>query len=242
MNDVARLVADLDSPSVDTAEEAQASLVALGEAALPAVVEALPGLGTYGKRCAIEVLEAGAYAPAGPALVALLDDEDDVAREWSAGLLGRLGHQPAVPALRASYARLLAEGARLDWTEPSAVRHALTALGVRQVVRPPLLATLAEDSDAGEVWPAARLDDVLAALADAGQVVLFFQVWRRADGTLRWQRHEGSGWVPDLGRPWAECVREAYEAALLEVSDLPADRGDLVVTIEWIDAADTRPL
>jgi hypothetical protein len=242
VTDVARLIADLDSPDTTTAEEAQASLIALGDAALPAVVEALPGLGTYGKRCAIEVLDAGEYAPAGPALVALLDDVDDVAREWSAALLGRLGHRPAVPALRAAYARLLADGTPLGWTEPAAVRDALTAFGARRVVRPPLLAALAEDHEGYEVFPATRLADVLAALADASQVVLFFQVWRRAGGTLRWQGHEGSGWELDRALPWAESVRAAYEAALLEASCLPADRPDLVVGIEWIDAADTRPL
>lgn len=236
MRSVAELIADLDGPSGD-AEDARAELTARGVEVMPELLAALPRLGRLGKLLTIEAVEDLAYAGAGPALVPLLRDEHDTVREWAAGALGRLGHTPAVPEIVALRRRMVADGERVDWTGPVTVRHALTELGHRHPVVPPLLAETVEDGR----WPAAILERLLDALAEADQVVLYFMLWRHHERfRLVGASHTRVGWEYDPAAAWCDNVRDAHEAALLEASDLPAERGDLVVDLEWIDVADVR--
>lgn len=240
--ELARLIAELDGLTDGDPADAEAGLTALGAAAMPALLSALPGMGRRGKLGGIDVIDALQYREAGPALTALLRDEDETVREWAAGALGRLGYAPAVPELLALRQRLLIEQVPLDWTQPVAVRGALTALGQRRVVVPAALRATVESRATGQVWPAAQLEDLLSALAAADQVVLYFQVWRRHERFgLTGQPHEASGWQLTTAGDWSDQVQQAYEAALLEASDLPPDRGDLVVSIEWIAASDVVP-
>jgi hypothetical protein len=236
---VGALIVQLDSLEGGEAEEAQASLIDVGPTAGPALLHALPALGRLGKLCAMDVFEAWRYEPAAPSLIPLLRDEESTVRQWAASLLGVLGHTPAVPELVALGDRLRTEGVSPSWTEPVAVRWALTALGARRPVVPDALASTVEHRVTGDVYPATRLEALLQSLAKADQVVLGFQVWRRHESLgLIWQRHERLGWEFDRSEDWSVNVDRALRAAELEASDLPGDRSDLVVTIEWIDASD----
>ncbi|CAM5700446.1 hypothetical protein SHIRM173S_07933 [Streptomyces hirsutus] len=49
-----------------------------------AVVDGLPTLSSFGRLTAIEVFEEVADPRCGPALIALLDDDDPTVREWAA--------------------------------------------------------------------------------------------------------------------------------------------------------------
>lgn len=238
-DEVTVLVAQLDGLTDGDPQEAEAELTALGTTAMPALLSALPGMGRRGKLGSIDVVEELGYREAGPALVALLRDEDDTVREWAAGALGRLGYVSAVPELLALRERLLVEQVPMDGTEQVSVRAALTALGQRRAVVPAALEASVEKRATGAVWPAEQLEDLVSALAAAGQVVLYFQVWRRHERFgLTWQQHEASGWRFASSGHWPDQVRESCEAALLEARDLPGDRTDLVVSIEWIAAGD----
>lgn len=238
-DEVSALIAQLDGRIDGDPLAAEAELIALGTAAMPALLRALPGMGRLGKLGSIDVIEELGYEEAGPALVALLRDDDDTVREWAAGALGRLGDMSAVPELLALRDRLLLEQVPLDWTEQVSVRAALTALGHRRPVVPAALEASVEKRATGAVWPAEQLEDLVSALAAAGQVVLYFQVWRRHERFgLTWQQHEASGWKFVSTGFWPDQVQESYDAALLEAGDLPGDRTDLVVSIEWIAAED----
>lgn len=233
------LIAQLDSPHGGEPEDAQAALTALGTAVMPIFLSALPGMGRMGKLCGIKIIEDLAYGAAGPSLVALLCDEHDTVRDWAAGALGRLGHVPAIPELLALRSRLRVDQVPMDWTEQVSVRAALTALGRRRAVVPAALEATVERRPSGPVWPAAQLEDLLTALATAGQVVLYFQVWRRHERFgLVGEDHSASGWQFQPSDHWTENVQQSHGAALLEASALPTDRLDLVVSIEWIDAGD----
>ena len=234
-----RLLAQLDSADGGEAEEAQASLIALGPAAGPALVVALPTLSRLGKLCAIEVVQAWGYRAGAPALVPLLRDESDTVRQWAAQALGELGHVAAVPELLALANRLEAEQVSPNWTEPVAVRAALTALGARRPVLPALLLDTVERRETGDVWPARHLEDLLLALAQAEQVILGFQVWRRdARWGLLWQDNVSLGWTVDRRASWSANVVEGLAAARMEADELPREREELVVTLEWIDSQD----
>jgi hypothetical protein len=105
--------------------------------------------------------------------------EDDTEREWSARALGDLGVSEAVPHLLRALAAADRRGTPPDWSEPVSIRHALAVLGARRVVIPQEIARLQIDDELGPAWPVDVLGDVLRRLADARQVVLYFQYWTR---------------------------------------------------------------
>lgn len=235
------LLAELDSPQAGVAEDAQAELTALGLNAAPQLVEALATLTPFGKLCAIEILEAWSYAAAAPALTELLADESSTVRQWAAAALGQLGCIEAVPELQRLHSRLRAEDVPPDWIEPVAVRRALRDLGARQQVVPPALARSVEHREHGDVWPAAIIGQLLDQLAEHGQVILGFQLWRQDDGTrLFWQDHASLGWQLDRSTDWKTNVEGAVDAARTEAACLPDDRAGLFVTMEWIDSSDEQ--
>jgi hypothetical protein len=93
--------------------------------------------------------------------------------------------------LRAAYRRQRASGNGPDWTEAVAIRHALTVLGSRQEVLPPLTASLRTTAGSmRRAWPTIQLVDVITDLADHDQVVLYFQLWAVIDGGMFWNGHE----------------------------------------------------
>jgi hypothetical protein len=236
--DIRALISRLDDPLMDIAEDAKDALIARGTVVIPELAAALPGLDRFGKLSAIEIFEACGDRRAGPALVGLLSDADTTVREWAANALGALGYTEASPALARLNARLLRELIRPDFSEPVAVRSALTLFGLRRRVMPGLTRTLARDTGHGQAWPVARLPEVLRDLADNDQVVLYFMIWRVGDhGQLHWTEHERVGWAFDRSLPWSENVAGARDAALLEAAFVQ-DTGDLVAKIEWIDKGD----
>jgi hypothetical protein len=237
-SDISVLISSLDDPLTDIAEDAKGALIGRGAAVIPEFAAALPGLGRFGKLTAIEIFEAYGDRRAGPALVGLLNDADTTVRERAANALGALGYAEAGPALVRLKARLLRDLVRPDVTEAVAVRSVLTLFGLQRRVTPDLTRTLARDTGHGQVWPVARLAEVLRDLADHDQVVLYFMIWRVGDhGQLYWTARERAGWAFDRSLPWSENVVGAREAALLEAAFIQ-DTADLVAMIEWIDEGD----
>jgi hypothetical protein len=236
--DIGVLISRLGDPSADIAEDAKHALIDGGAVVIPQLAAAVPGLARFGKLLAIEVFEACGSRQAGPCLMGLLSDGDTTVREWTASALGTLGYAEAGPALTRLNARLLRELVCPDCTELVVVRNVLTHFGLRQRVTPDLTRTLARDTGCGQAWPLARLPDVLRDLADHGQVILYFTIWRvREHGHLYGTRHERAGWVYDRSLPWPENVADARDAALLEAGFVQ-DTGDLVAMIEWIGEDD----
>lgn len=238
MEDIARLIALLDDETTSVAEKAKAALMNIGEPAVQPLVTATPGLTRYGKLAAVEIFSQVKDSRAARAMIALLSDDDTTVREWAAIALGELGSWTAVPALRSAYKRLKAAKVDLDVTEAVALRAALTALGGRQEVVPPLSRSLRhEGGRLDRMWPAERLADVVEDLAAHGQVVLFFALWKVTDHGLMWWDHAVPGIDVDRDAPWEKVVEAARRATLaeLEYADLDAD---VVVSIEWVDEQD----
>lgn len=121
-----------------------------------------------------------------------------------------------------------------------AVRGALAVLGARRPVVPPLLRQQAAVHRTGlVVWPASSLERLVDELAKAGQVLLYFMVWRQGEnGQLYSQSHESLSWSFDRNADWRVNVLAAREAALIEGSALPQRRDGLMVSMEWIDQVD----
>jgi hypothetical protein len=175
--EIARLIGLLDDDSTEIAEDTKAELISIGGEVVQPLVAAIGSLDRYGQLSAIEVFEHFGDAAAGPALIDLLGSEHETVREWSAWAIGELGIREAALMLLAAYRRQRASGDGPDRTEAVAIRHALTVLGARQEVLPPLTASLRTRAGSlKRTWPSARLVDVVNDLADHDQAVLYFQL------------------------------------------------------------------
>ncbi|GLY47752.1 hypothetical protein Lesp01_14080 [Lentzea sp. NBRC 102530] len=222
--------------------DAQAELTHRGREAdvVGPLLRALPGLSRYGQLCAIEILEELDDPRAAQPLIALLDSAHDTVRDWAAGLLSRTRVFEAVPALQRAHEATKERGDRPDWSEPVALRAALTDLGARHPVVPPLTAGLRVTTPNGgeNAWPLARLTEVVDDLAAHGQVTLYFQLWQvTADGRMRGISNPGGEAELDFTRPWPDLVREARARAAAEALRVKPD-GQVVATVEWIGRSD----
>jgi hypothetical protein len=123
-----------------------------------------------------------------------------------------------------------------DWSEPVALRSALTALGARRRVTPVLLAELVESEETiSECWPAGRLTELVDALADSDQVLLYFLGWQKRGSTYYWV--ETPKFEVDFHGPWRDVVTRSRVAARRAAAAWipPANS---VVMLEWIDQSD----
>ncbi|MEU4548833.1 HEAT repeat domain-containing protein [Nonomuraea dietziae] len=180
--DLAQLIELLDDDSISIADDARDELMTIGIGVMQPLMTAVPRMQPYGQLSAIEIFEHLGDVNAAPVLIDLLDSETSTVREWSANALEQLGIRSAVPALRAAYRRLRTGGVPPDFTEPVALRHAMTTLGGRQQVVPPLTASLRVSTGVLKATcPATRLEEVINDLAKHDQAVLYFQLWRTTD-------------------------------------------------------------
>jgi hypothetical protein len=239
---IQELVAALDGDDTNAAEEAQYALTEhVGADALEPLLAAAPGFSRFGALCAIEVFESIGDRGAAAVLIPWLRSEHDTVRDWSADALGRLGASEAVPDLRDALAAAKARGTPPDWTEPARIRDALARLGARDVVLPAAARRLeAGGHDWDHAWPASALPAVLGHLAEARQVIVYFQYWAPyAEGGPNSWIGVDAGEAPKLDwtRPWDALVAESSRAAIAaaNASDVPSGT---VATVEWIDESD----
>ena len=233
---IRELIADLDGDDTIEAEEAQSALESHGSAVLEPLMEAAPGFGRFGQLCAIELFQHIGDPRAGAVLVPMLRSDDDTVREWAAQALGLLGVAESVPELRRAYAAVKRRGTPLDWTEPESIRTALTELGARDEVVPARVAELERsESDRARCWAARDLPEVISELADARQLVLYFQYWERWRDSHTWK--ETPGWELEWSLPWDELVESARAAALDAARAAGAPR-ETVATVSWMDESD----
>jgi hypothetical protein len=237
-----KLLADLDHENTITAEEARFALIEhFGAEALEPLIAAAPRFSRFGRLCAIEIFDAIDDPRAAPVLIPWLKSEDDVVRERSAGALGDLGVTDAVPDLLEAWRASKARDTPPDWSEPATLRRALAQLGARDVVLPAAAAELEVDTPWDHAWPASALPRVFEQLAQARQVVLYFQYWTRHP------EYDPSAWygVPDadttLDHDWASSWDALVDAswrqaaAKAEATTVPPGT---VATVEWIDRSD----
>jgi hypothetical protein len=236
--DIAQLIELLDDESTDIVEDAKHELMSIGSSVVQRLMAAVPRMRSYGQLCAIEIFEHLGDAGAAPVLIGLLDSEHETVREWSAHTLARLGVHEAVPALQAAYQRVRISGTPPGFTEPVSLRHALTTLGARRPVIPPLTASLRVATGPwDQMWPAARLEEVINDLAEHNQAVLYFSLWAITGTGSYGISHETLDWEFDPHSPWPQTVATAREMALMEAAFIP-DRENLVALVEWIDESD----
>jgi hypothetical protein len=238
---VGGLIAALRSSMGGDAEEAQAELIRLGAEVIEPLIAATPSLPRLGQVCAIEVFRTLDDRRAGPTLVNLLQSDYETVRSWSAEALGALHIAKAVPALEGAYKACFERGTPPHWLEPTSIRWALTALGARLPVIPPVTARLMVNYRGRDYWPRGGLFEVLADLADHDQVVAYMMVWRVApNGDLSLQRVAGSTeWDPDWNQPWPQLVRASRDAARNQAALINSD-DEFLVSISWLDHSDVR--
>ncbi|MEU8763730.1 HEAT repeat domain-containing protein [Streptomyces sp. NPDC048659] len=234
------LVRQLDGEA-DESYDARAELIGIGAEAIPAVIAGLPSLGGFGQLTAIEVFEEVADPRCGPALIGLLAGDNPTVREWAAMALASLEIEGAVEPLRRAYRACLERATPPDWSEPVGIRWALTELGARIPVVPPLTArlraTVAEDAPG---WPSAHFSEIVGDLADHAQVILHAQFWRVDAGHTYGVPGPGLDWEPDWTAPWERLVEESRTCCLLEAREAPV--GDnIFVALTWIDRTDLHP-
>jgi hypothetical protein len=235
---VTDLIAALDSADAGEAEEAQALLKAKGqrEDVLLALIAAIPGFGASGQLCGIEVFISIGDSRAGGTLVKMFRSEDETVREWAANAVSELQVRGAVPELRHAYEQVKQRGTPLDWTEPEAIRNALTALGARPIVLPSRVATLArEEGQFSRCWDAGDLHEVLRELVNADQLILCFQYWAPWRDTYTWK--SAPGWDLPWDLPWSELV-SASGAAALHSARLAEPATGVLATVSWMDQSD----
>ncbi|MFF3394133.1 HEAT repeat domain-containing protein [Streptomyces sp. NPDC002669] len=237
---IGRLIQQLDD-SAGPSYEARAELIGIGSDATPALIDGLPSLGGFGQLTAIEVFEEVADPRCGPTLITLLRSDDSTVREWAAMALASLEIDGAVEHVRRAYHAYLERATPPDWSEPEGIRWALTALGARTPVVPPLTARLrATAADNAPGWPSAHFAEIINDLADHAQVILYFQFWRLDTGGTYGVSGPGLNWELDWTAPWEHLVEESRTWSLLEASEAPA--GDNIFTVPtWIDRTDLHP-
>lgn len=245
---LSKLVAALCVES--TAQDAQYSLQDhYGVAAVPSVLEVLSALSDFPRRCAIEFIQscpldalrerAGSSVVA--AMIPLLKSGDDVTRSWTAETLGWLGDPVAIPALVEAREAAHRDRVPLDSSEQVSLRWALTCLGARTQVVPPLTAALMQRNATFEqCWPADVCERVVEDLAAADQVILYVSLSVKGttwSGKTTYFCEPISSYELDLNLPWPQLVVQARDAALAATSRLTV-RENRVMTVEWIDIAD----
>ncbi|MFI5590090.1 HEAT repeat domain-containing protein [Amycolatopsis sp. NPDC051758] len=239
-DELERLVRRLDADSTDDAMDAQGALTHRGRDTdvITPLLRCLPTLTRYGQLCAIEIIEELGDARAAPSLIELLTSEHDTVREWAALALSDFPVPEAVPALWRAYHACRSRGVDPDWSEPVGYRFALTALGARRPVVPPLTASLRLTTAEGvQAWPSTRLPEVLDDLASHGQVTLYFQLWRVESDTRYWTSVPDNEPALDFALPWPSLIGKSLRrAAAIAVGATLKD--DVVATIKWIDEAD----
>lgn len=168
--------------------------------------------------------------------IALLDDGSTNLAEEAKVALIRIGDtvlQPladAVPGLGV-FGELSAIEVFEELRDPTPGPALICLLGSPAPLAASLLAPVDDDDPP---WPSAGLADVIGDLADHGQAVLYFQLWRLTGGRFHWTGHDRLDDPLDLTLPWAKVVEVTREKALLEAAFV-APRPDLVATVEWID-------
>jgi hypothetical protein len=234
------LVALLDGDDHNAAEEARWALEAHGDRPVDLLIERAPAFGRFGKLCAIELFEHIGDPRAATVLIPMLRDADETVRAWAASALADLPVPEAVEPLKAAYEAVKARGTPLDWSEPEAIRHALTALGQRTMVVPPLVAERARHVEPiGRAWSVADLLAVIEALADAQQCITSVTVFTRNAGAYGWHVDTEVEWPAlDLSVPWPDLVARAREAAL-DVATHPRVPEDAYAILSWLDRGDT---
>ncbi len=250
-SDLEELLCGLQHPWSDVAQDAQHWLVRkYGAAAIPHALRLMPQLNVFSKRCAAELIQqcrredvrAIRDPTVGEALIPFLEDDDPVVREWVADALGWLDERAAAPAIERARERAAKAGVELDWTEAVGYRRALTELGARRPVVPPLVKERMQVELTGwQCWSCIDLAEVVEALTDAEQVVLYFQVWTPGRSRPAGREYVGVLDAPtydlDLHRPWADLVRESRHKAVAAARAIKNPKRH-VATIEWIQESD----
>lgn len=166
----------------------------------------------------------------------MLDSENHVVREWAAGALGKLRVEKAVPKLRDAYENAKRRGTPLDWTEPGALRTALTELGARREVVPARVDALSRSEGLlRRCWPAEHLIEVINSLAEADQLILWFQYWERVEGTHR--RSDAPGWELEWSLGWGDLV-ESTRTKAVDAARRAGTPANTVATLSWMNEAD----
>lgn len=237
---VERLVQQLDDPT-GPSYDARAELICIGSDAIPALIDGLPSLDGFGQLTAIEVFEEVGDPRCGPVLIGLLKSDNPTVREWAAIALASLDIDGAIVPLRHAYRACLERATPPDWTEPCGIRWALTELGARTPVVPPLTARLrATTVDDAPGWPSAHFTEIINDLADHAQVILCSLFWRVDAGRTYGISGTALDWELDWTAPWEHLVEEARTWSLLEASEAPAG-DDILVAPTWIDRTDLYP-
>jgi hypothetical protein len=233
---IRELVALLNADAND-AQDAQHALQEYDEAVLLPLLEAAPGFGPFGQLCSIELLHEIGDPRAATVLIPMLRGEHDTVREWAASALGDLHVQDAVPEIRRAYDAVKRRRTPLDWTEPEALRHALTQLGARREVVPPQVEALSRTERTFQrCWAPKDLVAVIDSLADADQLVLYFQFWKRRRDTHTWR--DTPSWEINWSLPWAQLVEAARQDAREAARQAGTPR-KTVATLAWINEDDT---
>jgi HEAT repeats len=239
---IRQLIATLEQENTNAAEEAQFALIEhFGAEALEPLIAAAPRFAHFGRLCAIEIFESIEDPRAAPVLIPWLKSDNDVVRERSAGALGSLGVTDAIPDLLDAWDAAKGRGTPPDWSEPVTIRRALAQLGARHVVLPAGAAQLEVDTPWDHAWPASALPQVFEQLAQARQVVLYFQYWTRHP------EYDPSAWygITDadttLEHDWASSWDDLVDASSRQASAsavATAVPPGTVATVEWMDRSD----
>jgi hypothetical protein len=238
--EIARLIHDLDESYGGVADEAEYSLIKLGPEVVGPLIAAIPSLG-HGKVFAINVLEAVGDRRAGPVLIDLLGDKDDVVRHYAARTLATLGIKNAVSALQHAYEETKGRGTPPDWSEPEQIRDALTLLGARPSRMPPLSASLRVTLARGyEAWPSNRIVDVVQDFVAHDQLVYALHLSRLDKNGQLYVVIETPSWKIDWNALWAELFSATSRKAL-EAAASVVPRPDVYANVGWLDQSDLKP-
>ncbi|MET8899382.1 HEAT repeat domain-containing protein [Streptomyces sp. NPDC004538] len=177
---------------------------------MAAVIDGLPSLDRFGQLTAIEVFEEVVDPRCSTALIGLRDSDSPTARAWAALALASLEIDGAIEPPRHTYRACPERAAPPDWTESVGIRWALTELGARTPVVPPLTARpRPTTADNAPGWPSAHFNEIINYVADHAHVILYSQFWRVDACDTYGVSGPALDWELDWTAPWEHLVEES---------------------------------
>ena len=240
-----KLISALSVEEGSSAETAQFDLQdEFGFECLEEVVKVYPGLQSWGKTCALDLVcwlsdkpmpSERARSVIEEFASSTLKEDSSLLRQFSAEILGDIKMTGDLSCLLDALERAKMDGISPHELERSAIRHALRKQGISLRYDSESIRRLLMEGLPGDYWLGKSAEVVLAELLRNRQMICGLQVWRKDEnGAVRWVNcGVDSLQSPDYSMSFGELV-EVTNSGALEYLKSHRGWGKLLVSLDWL--------